>query len=376
MKIAFICNEYPPEKCGGIGIFTRELANALVENGYQVTVIGVYPNIQDDIFEELNGVNVLRLATTKGRFGYYGGRLKLFKKVKQLIKRNQIDIIEVPDFEGNCAFWPKLPIPVIVRLHGSLTYFADEMKQTVSRNTRRLELSTLRRADVIVSVSKYTADKTRELFKLDKPIEVIHNAVALPEEYRCKTSYKNTDIVSFSGSLIEKKGVFSLAKAWPKVQKQYPNVQLLMIGKDVVTQGQSAQSKILSLARGYADSIKFTGHISKQEMEDLLVKSDLAIYPSYSESFGLAPIEAMALGLPVIYTQRSCGPEIASGCEGVKLIDPDNTNEIAATICNLLESESKREIMGRANRKKVEDDFTLSSNTLENINLYESLCNQ
>ncbi|WP_257282674.1 glycosyltransferase family 4 protein [Endozoicomonas sp. SESOKO1] len=373
MKIAFICNEYPPEKCGGIGIFTRELANALVENGNQVTIIGVYPNIQDDIFEELNGVNVFRLATTKGRFGYYGGRLKLFKKVKQLIKRNQIDIIEVPDFEGNCAFWPKLPIPVIVRLHGNLTYFADEMNQPVSKNTRRLEAAALKRADAIASVSQYTAERTKQLFNLNKDIKVIYNSVSLPTLERTKHSYKSTGMVAYSGSLVEKKGVFSLAKAWPKVCDQCPGAKLIMIGKDVLTGGQSSQEKIRVLAGKHSSSIHFTGHVSKREMEDILVKADLAIYPSYSEAFALAPMEAMALKIPVIYSSRSSGPELIKDGEHGLLCDPDNIDNIAVTILGLLKNEETRCEMAESGFRRVSEDFNPSVAIEKNLQFYRSL---
>ena len=376
MKVAFICNEYPPEKCGGIGIFTCELATSLVNAGHSVTVIGSYSGLHEEITETINNVTVYRLPQTPGRFGYYIGRLKLYRKVKQLIKQNQVDIIEVPDFEGGCAFWPKLPIPVVVRLHGSLTYFADEMGKPVSKNTRRLELSTLQRADAIVSVSKYTADRTKELFNLNKEIKVIYNSVSLPEQSRAKHSYKRTGLVAYSGSLIEKKGVFSLAKAWPKVCAQHPDAQLIMIGKDVIIEGQSAQERIRELAGEYGSSIKFTGHISKREMEDLLVKSDLAIYPSYSEAFALAPMEAMALKIPVIYSSRSSGPElIKDGVNGL-LCDPDNIDAMADMIIQLLGNETNRCDIADHGFKRVAEDFNPKESLNINIQFYSSLINK
>lgn len=378
MKIGFICNEFPPEKCGGIGIFTSELAENLINNNCHVVVIGIYQGLENDqCTTKHNGLlTVYRLASHKGRLAAYRNRIRVFRLVKKLADQGDIQLIELPDFEGWGAGWPKLKIPVIVRLHGSLTYFAAEMNEKVSIMTRFLEKLSLNRANTIVSVSEYTANKTKQLFSIKKNISIIYNAVALPDASRCKKSYELTYTVTYSGSLVKKKGVFSLAEAWPLVRKQYPQAKLTMIGKDVLYQGESAQKLIKKLAGKDVDSISFTGHISKTEMESILAESDVAIYPSYSESFGLAPIEAMALAVPTIYSTRSCGPEIINEKGGAILCNPSDIKDISQKICQLFDSEKLRKQLGADGRKRVIQSFSTADIFNKNIELYKKLIDE
>ncbi|MTB45058.1 glycosyltransferase, partial [Providencia sp. wls1950] len=117
MNILFICNEYPPYPSGGIGIFTNELSIELVRSGHGVFVIGLYPikkKIQDSIF----GVNIIRIPKKNGIFGNIINRYYLYREIKSLIRKEKIDIIETPDFNGLLAFYPRLNCKIITRLHG------------------------------------------------------------------------------------------------------------------------------------------------------------------------------------------------------------------------------------------------------------------
>ncbi len=249
-----------------------------------------------------------------------------------------IDLIEVPDFEGWCAGWLRLPIPVVVRLHGSATYFANEMHDPLPRSTKLLECLGIRRADHVVSVSRYTADRTAADFGLRLPPSVIYNSVVLPDVTRAKSDYKSHDLVCYSGTLVRKKGVFALAKAWPLIKLRRPNAKLMMIGKDGRDEGRACTELIREFVGRHADSIEFAGHLPKPTMEGLLISADVAVYPSYSEAFALAPMESMSLRVPTIYTTRASGSElIRHGIDGW-LCDPDKTEKFANQIATLLEN--------------------------------------
>src|SRR5690606_4805658 len=69
-------------------------------------------------------------------------------------------------------------VPVVVRLHGSATYFAHELKRKRQPLIRWLEHRTLEQADLIISVSQYTAEVTQKIFGLKaKPFHVVYNAI-------------------------------------------------------------------------------------------------------------------------------------------------------------------------------------------------------
>jgi len=369
MNICIICNEYPPAKCGGIGIFTQEIAEALSKKGHKVIILGVYRDMEEDVCND-NGVRVIRLKASPGKSAFAKNSVKLWWKVRELIKYENIELVEVPDFEGPAAFWGPLKIPVIARLHGTLTYFASEMNQNISKLTKFVEGRSLKRADYICSVSKYTADKTKKIFSLKKEIKIIYNGVKIPDYY--KTNYESTKIVSFSGSLMRKKGVLSLAKAWNIVKKVVPRAKLRLIGKDTFENGISIKSKIYEIVKNeYRDSLEFTGHVTKSEMEKLLIESDLAIYPSYAEAFSLAPLESLALAVPTIFSKKTSGVELGNYIDTLDLVDPDNIEEISDLIVKLLLDKELREIKGKKGREKVKMFFDIEKKIDENIEFYK-----
>src|SRR5580698_5201365 len=205
---------------------------------------------------------------------------------------------------------------------------------------------------------------------------VIHNSVVLPAADQVKADFAGRDLVCFSGTLVEKKGVFSLAQAWSLVKQRRPNARLMLIGKDGGHCGRPAIQVIRELAGNYADSIDCLGHRPKAEVEALLATADIAVYPSYSETFALAPMEAMALCVPTIYTTRASGPElIRHGIDGW-LCDPGNINDLASQIVTLLESESLRRQLGEAGRRRIIDSCSYSAFLQKNLNFYRRCIGQ
>ena len=372
MNIVFLCNELPPSKTGGIGVFVSELARRLVSRGHNVFVIGFLDSVEVKETNIVDGVCVIKIPAKKGVLGLIFNRYYLYKEVSAICSKENIDIIEFPDFEGMSAFIPKGKHKVIIRLHGSHTYFASEMRNKPSFLIKALEKKALNKADAIVSVSRYAADKTNKIFEIDRDIEVIYNGIDLPKINRCKKSWKNGSKVVFTGSLMKKKGVFSLAKAWPIVKKTIPDAQLIMVGKDTIADGQSAKSKIQKLTEDKC--VTFLGHLPKNEMESVISQCDVAIYPSYSETFGLAPIEAMALRVPTIYTKLSCGPEVVKIQNLIDIcVNPDDPEDIANKIVKLLRSEDLRFDIAVSGRLLVEKNYSNDSAVLKNEEFYKKV---
>src|SRR5437016_2345961 len=124
------------------------MARALVRAGHTVRVVGIYP-VKDTApaYEEDQGVRVWRLRNYSFRFGWVASRFRLYRQIASWSRRGEIDLVEVPDYEGFAAGWPVLPVPVMTRLHGSSSYFATELGQPIIRNQFRLERSSLQRSD-------------------------------------------------------------------------------------------------------------------------------------------------------------------------------------------------------------------------------------
>ena len=123
--------------------------------------------------EEDEGVEVVRLFPRRGGrapvmvlMSDFKARYQLFRVVANWARRGEIDIIDAPDYLGPVALWPRLRVPVIVRLHGLATLFAKLLKEQPQRSVYHFERMGLRRADFICADSQYILQATSELFPL------------------------------------------------------------------------------------------------------------------------------------------------------------------------------------------------------------------
>ncbi|MCC7495980.1 MAG: glycosyltransferase family 4 protein [Bryobacterales bacterium] len=372
MKICFLCSEYPPGRHGGIGSVTRVLGRALASAGHQVRVIGCYPESLPERDND-HGVEIYRMPLGAGRFSWLTARRDLFRQISRWARNGEIDVVEVPDWEGGAAGWSSLPVPVVSRLHGSLTYFCSEMSQPADRLTSWLERRSWRRSDFSCSTSNYTARRTTQLMGSHRSgVEVLYNPVEIDSIPR--QQQRDTHRVVYAGTLTAKKGIVQLIKAWPIVAAAHPKAELHVYGKDQrPSAGASMQEWLTSLLPGSAvASVSFHGHVPREDVQSALRSCALAVFPSYSEAFALAPMEAMAEGCPVVYTTRASGPElITDGADGL-LVDPDDVPGIARVILRLLHDREFAARTGAAGRLRVASSFSTDVLVPRNEYFYQS----
>ena len=373
MRISFLCNEYPPGPHGGIGSFTQVLARALVRAGHQVRVIGSYSKTHPALdYQEDHGVRIWRLRASTYRMGLLWSRYELFRAVNQWIRNGEIDLVEAPDCGGWIAGWPRLPVPVVLRLHGSLTYLASQLRQPVSRATFALEQASLRRADFRCSVSRYAARTSQQLFGLaTDPVAILYNAVDVPVQIRAVARSSNQ--VVFTGTLTWNKGIISLIEAWPRVAELHRQAELHIYGKDRLSAtGHSVQGLLSRLSGQTRNSVYFHDHVNRERILSALHTARLAVFPSYAESFALAPMEAMACGCPTVYTRRASGPELIEHYRDGLLVDPDCPNEITEAVIRLLANDELAKRLGRAGRTRIEESFSIETVVRQNETFYSS----
>lgn len=397
MNILYLCDEYPPGRHGGIGTSVRLLARQMVKLGHTAVVAGLYgPGYGgDDEFDD-NGVKVYRFRRGFD-FQFFGDEaslssrvaMRLLKrsgllerdikkslavykvKLEEIIDQHRVDIAEMPDYNDHIRFcstylpFPKLSVPVVVKMNGSITYFNSETGKLTPDHIFKMERNILNQAAAVVAVSKYTADKSAVHLSYDKDIEVIHNGI--DTDFPVVDVVKNPLQVIFTGTLVAKKGIYQLAKAWNIVHQQIPCARLLVLGK-------GSQQKVLDqLDASAAESIIFKGHVSTEELYDHLKSSAVSIFPSYAEAFALAPLEAMACGTAVINSNRTSGPELVEHEVDGLLIDPDNIEQIAGAIILLLTKIEFREELAKNGNKKVKREFEISKIAADNIRCYQKV---
>jgi glycosyltransferase involved in cell wall biosynthesis len=394
MNILYLCDEYPPGKHGGIGTYVRLIARQMVKLRHNVVVTGLYGpgygglnEFNDEgvrVYRFRRGFDYKLFSNEQSLISRIGTRLlkdsglleqdikkslAAYKnKLEELIIEHKIDIIEMPDYNDYTRFcgtfvpFPKLSIPVIVKMNGSITYFTKEAGREVPGHLLKMEKAILNQASAVSSASKYTADKSSEYLSYHNEIEVLYNGIKTDLPFRNISKIKKQ--VVFTGSLVAKKGIYQLAKAWNIVNKSMPDARLLILGKG------PKQNVISDLSKEARASVVFMGHVSTDELYDYLTASIISIFPSYAEAFALAPLEAMACGTAVINSNRTSGPELIDHEINGLLIDPDNIDQIASAILYLLNNPDICEKLAKKGNETVKARFEIGKIAAGHIEFY------
>ncbi len=174
-------------------------------------------------------------------------------------------------------------------------------------------------------------------------------------------------VILFVGTEFERKGLDTLLKAFHYLNK--PDVWLLIAG------GGEKHNKYNKLVRdlGIIDRVKFLGLVS--DIENVYAASDIFVLPTLSEPAGMAPIEAMAAGLPVIVSNAEYAgcSELINNEEALLLNDPENPREIANALYELMD-ETKRRQFGEKG-KKLAEKLTWDKTTEDTLQVYYKVLN-
>lgn len=373
MKVCFICGEYPPGPIGGVGTFTLAAARWLVKHGHQVKVIGPYNEAYPDIPYNIDeGVEVYRIKFKEGKFSWIPAWRKQYQQIKKWIENGEIDIVEAPESRGWFALWGKTNVPLVLRANGAETSFNTELGKKPNRLTYFLEKSSYARADDYCAVSKYIAEMNERMFQLPKKHHIIYNVVpSLPTEY--KPVPREKDLVVFSGTLIEKKGVIELVKASLLLHSQNLPHRLVLNGKDTAIKERGSMRELLDglIPENLKQHFTFTGHQTQDNLYKQYATATTAIFPSYAEAFAFAPMEAMIMGCPTIFTKRVSGPELIDDKIDGLLVDPANVEEIANAIKQILSDPELAKQLGEAGRQKILTKFNIEAVMPQTVAFYE-----
>jgi N-acetyl-alpha-D-glucosaminyl L-malate synthase BshA len=300
-----------------------------------------------------------------------------------LARKEQFDIIHAhPSFpSGFYCILTKLflRIPIVCTSHGEDIQIDWRIGYGVRRNRiiSWLIKVILKNVDVHTVVSKCMIKDAIDAGSNPSRIHVIYNGIDLnniPRIYDHKILekheiQKDDFIVIFLSRLHPKKCPEDLLRAFPKVLKEVPNAKLVFAGKG------KEEEKLKRLARklNIEHRIIFTGFVSEAEKWSLLKRCDVFVLPSVVEAFGIAVIEAMACGKPVIATNVGPFPEIIKDGETGILVPAHSPTHLAHVIINLARDERMRENMGKRAREDVEDRFDINKIARDYLKVYEDV---
>jgi N-acetyl-alpha-D-glucosaminyl L-malate synthase BshA len=301
MRIGIVC--YPT--FGGSGVLATELGKALAQKGHHVHFItyqqpvrlsGFIPNI---FYHEVQ-------VPTYPLFDYPPYETALASTMVDVIKNNQLQLLHVHYAipHASAAYMAKcileeegIHIPVITTLHGTDITLVGKDKMYAP-----VVAFSINQSDAITAVSQNLCEETYKTFKINKQIHVIHNFVDVQrfqrkpiDAFRKVIAPEGERILLHASNFRKIKRVQDVVKIFHNVQKQIPS-KLLFVGDGP----ERATAEQLSRELGICDNVRFVG--KQEQMEDILAIADLFLLTSEYESFGLAALEAMAAGVPVIST--------------------------------------------------------------------------
>lgn len=264
-------------------------------------------------------------------------------------------------------FFYRKNIPLIITAHHivlddfMLAYSTLLQRLHYKTDLRWFTLASLKRASIVTSISMSTAKMLRDELGYEKDIRIIYNGV---DTSRFSPSFappqKNKEIrVLFAGNLTRRKGANLLS---PIASKLRPDIRIYY------TRGLRKTSPLPALP-----NLIDMGYVSIEDMPALYRNSDILLFPTIREGFGLVAAEAMSCGLPVVATDCSSLPELIDDGKGGYLCPLGDVDAFADKIRLLAENPQLRRNMGKYNRAKVEKMFTLDRMVRQYQELFEEV---
>lgn len=177
-------------------------------------------------------------------------------------------------------------------------------------------------------------------------------------------------LILFLSRINFKKGLDLLARAYGIVARQRDDVHLVLAGPD--NEGYEGQVRRWLAEERVLNRVTFTGMILSEEKLAALRDADVFVLPSYTENFGIAVVEAMACGLPVVISNKvNIWREVAKAEAGI--ITDCDASQVAEAILGLIDDPELRIKMGEKGERLVQKNFTWSKAAEKMIKVYTKI---
>jgi glycosyltransferase involved in cell wall biosynthesis len=306
----------------------------------------------------------------------------IYKLIQKLNYQKPFDIIEATE---TCSLFLSLvPIaPLIVRLHGEeYTYrkYAPHYKPRVADLLRRfLQRLAIKKATLLISPSMAHANEIKsEIKDIKKKVEIIHN----PQTLYAMTGLNITDeelikkqidnLILMVARLQPHKGLDILFNGLPKIIKEIPNAQVVIVGPSHPHFPMPEIQKLVHQLQ-LTERVIFAGEIHGQELIQLYCKAAVFVLPSYYEAFGMVCLEAMAFGLPVVASNRGGIPEVMENGQCGFTFAIEDKAAFSDAVITVLKNKKLRSVFSKNARKRA-GLFTLKEHTNKSLQAYNSVC--
>lgn len=316
------------------------------------------------------------LSTLKFQFA-------LAHQLPGLVKDSKLDLVHSagPLADNLVRILGSCKVPLVLTYHSTLfgqrhaisnvnfrkLHRSEQMTRILYPLMKIYESAGLSRTKNIIAVSKAVRNDLIDNYKYQGKMTVIHNGIDTNMFQPGESKALKKKII-YSGRLISLKGLETLIEAAPAIIKENADVVFSFTGT-----GQKDYYRNLLLKTGVPESSFEFQQLSYSQMPDLYRSGEILVLPSFSESFPMSILEAMASGLPVVASDVGDVPELViDGQTGFK-ITPGDSAALAEKINLLLASSQLRERIGRTGRDFVEKNFSTAIMGQKTLEVYRSV---
>lgn len=363
LKIGIVC--YPTY--GGSGVVATELGKALAGRGHQIHFISY--------------ALPMRLDSYEGNIFYHEVEMSSYPLFEFPLYTPALasKIVEVAQFEKLDILHAHYAIP-----HATSAYLAREIlggKPKVITTLHGTDITlvglepsflsvmkfSIERSDGVTAVSRFLKEKTLTNYGIDKDIRVIPNFVDTDKYRRVECTQvrerfapPEEKILIHVSNFRPVKRVADVIRVFNEVQKKLP-AHLILAGDGPDRSG----CELLVRELGIQEKVRFLG--KQTELVRILSAADLMLMPSQSESFGLAALEAMACGVPVISTSVGGLPELQVHGQTGYIAEIGDIDRMAKYAVDLLTNDTRMAMFRQACRARAVDNFDVG----KIVTLYE-----
>jgi len=358
--------------CGDINsVHVQRWCNSLSGCFKKVTLVSVqkpFNVTEDSIISKLKKI----VLPFEAPFGY----ILNGPAIRRIIQNEMPDIIHVHSLWGyGFLFYFSGIKPDVVSVYG----FEVFDKPRKSYLHKKIILCFLKRSQAVASTSSFMAEQIQKLGFIGKihitPFGVDTN-VFQPAEYHEKRS--EVLRIGIVKHLSYKYGIDTLIEAFAIAKKQLDE-QSVMTSLYIYGEGKDAEKlKELAISLEVKECIYFKGSIPNQQVPAVLQNLDIFCMPSRleSESFGVAALEAMSCGLPVIASDIGGLPALVEPNSNGILVPPDDVKSLSEAIIKLALDTKLRNKLGSEARKFVMEKYTWNSSVDKMMSVYSKIINR